>query len=164
MNRSLLILLGALAVGAAVFAGAFFAGQRTGMLCDTRATDELGWLQDEFHLSAAEMTRIRELHQGYEPKCMEMCARVAEKKRELETALGNGTNVSADAQKMLGELGALRAQCQAQMLQHFITVSQAMPPAEGRRYLDEMKRLTLGFHEDIEQSMSKSAGDTHGHQ
>ena len=40
------------------------------------------------------------------------------------------------------------------MLQHFIAVSQAMPPEEGRRYLAEMKKLTLGSHEEIEQSMS----------
>jgi hypothetical protein len=49
------------------------------------------------------------------------------------------------------------------MLQHFINVSQAMPPEQGRRYLAEMQKLTLGFHEEIEQSMSKSAGDMHGH-
>jgi len=60
-------------------------------------------------------------------------------------------------QQKLTELGELRAQCQAQMLQHFIAVSRAMPPEEGRRYLAEMERLTLGFHEEIEQTMDMSA-------
>ncbi|HEX5400494.1 MAG TPA: hypothetical protein VFY06_15715, partial [Verrucomicrobiae bacterium] len=70
---------------------------------------------------------------------------------------------TAAAKTKLIELGELRAQCQAQMLQHFITVSQAMPPEQGRRYLAEMKRLTLGFHEEIEQPMSPDAGHEQQH-
>jgi len=50
------------------------------------------------------------------------------------------------------------------MLEHFMEVSRAMPPEQGRRYLAEMKRLTLGFHDEIEQSMSESAGHEHHHQ
>ena len=96
------------------------------------------------------------------PQCTKMCALIAAKEAEVQTALGTGTNVTAAAQQKLTELGELRAQCQAQMIQHFIAVSQAMPPEEGRRYLAEMKKLTLGSHEEIEQSMSSHAGHEHG--
>jgi hypothetical protein len=118
-------------------------------------------LRDEFHLSDADLARVRQLHEGYKPKCAEMCARIAAKKAEVQAALARGTNVTAEAQKKLTELGELRAQCQAQMLAHFMEVSQAMPPAEGRRYLAQMKSLTLGFHEEIEQSMSEPTGHEH---
>jgi hypothetical protein len=118
-------------------------------------------LQQEFHLSDAEMARIQKLHEGYLPKCAEMCAKIAAKKSELETALGGVTNVNPVAQQKLAELAALRAQCQAQMLQHFNEVSQTMPPEQGRRYLAEMRRLTLGLHEQTESSMSESAGHEH---
>jgi hypothetical protein len=47
------------------------------------------------------------------------------------------------------------------MLQHFTEVSQTMPPEQGRRYLAEMQRLTLGLHEQTETSMSGSAGHEH---
>ena len=104
------------------------------------------------------MARVRQLHEGYMPQCAKMCALIAAKNTEAQTALGGGTNVTAQAQRKLTELGELRAQCQAQMLRHFIEVSQAMPPEQGRRYLAEMKKLTLGFHEEIEQSMSDHAG------
>jgi hypothetical protein len=120
-------------------------------------------LRDEFHLSDAEMSRIQKLHEGYLPKCAEMCAKIAAKKSELETVLGGATNVNPVAQQKLAELAAFRAQCQSQMLQHFIEVSQTMPPEQGRRYLAEMQRLTLGFHEQTEQSMSESAGHEHHH-
>jgi hypothetical protein len=160
MNRSLFILLGALALGAAVFAGSYFVSQRACVM--TRSADDLSWLRDEFHLSDGEMTRIRQLHEGYMPQCAKMCALIAAKNTEVQSALGSGTSVTAEAQKKLTELGELRAQCQAQMLQHFITVSQAMPPEQGQRYLAEMKKLTLGFHEEIEQSMSDHTGHEHG--
>jgi small-conductance mechanosensitive channel len=161
MNRSLVILLGALALCAALFGGSYFAGQRACLM--TRPTDDLSWLRDEFHLSDAEMARIQKLHEGYLPKCAEMCAKIAAKKSELETALGGTTNINPVAQQKLAEIAALRAQCQAQMLQHFNEVSQTMPPEQGRRYLAEMQRLTLGFHEQTEQSMSESAGHEHHH-
>ena len=160
MNRSLVILLGALALGAAVFAGSYLVSQRACVM--TRSADDLCWLRDEFHLSDAEMARVRQLHEGYMPQCAKMCALIAAKQAEVQTALGSGTNVTAGAQKKLTELGELRAQCQAQMIQHFVTVSQAMPPEQGRRYLVEMKRLTLGSHEGIEQSMSDHTGHVHG--
>ena len=162
MNRSLIIVLGALALGAAIFAGSYSASERACALATS--ADDLSWLRTEFHLSDADMVRVRQLHEGYQPKCAEMCARIAAKKAEIQAALGDGTNVTAEAQKKLTELGELRAQCQAQMLAHFMAVSQVMPPEQGRRYLAEMKRLTLGFHEEIEQSMSESAGHEHHHQ
>ena len=159
MNRSLVILLGALALGAAVFTGSYLVSQRACLV--TRSADDLSWLRDEFHLGDAEMARVRQLHEGYMPQCAKMCALLAAKKGEVQAALAGGTNITAEAQKKLTELGELRAQCQAQMLQHFIIVSQAMPPEQGRRYLAEMKQLTLGSHEEIEQSMSDHAGHEH---
>ena len=162
MNRSLVILIGALTLGAAIFAGSFYASQRATVMCCAKPADDLNWLQMEFHLSDAELAHIRELHEGYLPKCAELCAKIAAKKNEFQTIVGNGTNLTAEAQTKLNEIAALRAQCQAQMLEHFTAVSHAMPPEQGRRYLAEMKRLTLGTNELMEQSMSDHAGHEHG--
>lgn len=159
MNRSLVILLGALALGATIFAASYSASKRVCVLATS--ADDLSWLRTEFHLSDADMARVRQLHEGYKPKCAEMCMRIATKKSEVQAALGDGTNVTANARQKLIELGVLRVQCQAQMLQHFIAVSQAMPPEQGRRYLTEMQRLTFGFHEEIEKSMTPAVGHEH---
>ena len=161
MRRSFVILFGALALGAAVFAGSFFVSRQICVQQMANPADDLNWLSSEFQLSADTMARVRQLHEGYLPKCAEMCARIAAKKSELESVLAGSTNISSEAKQKLIELGELRAQCQAQMLQHFVEVSQAMPPEQGRRYLAEMQRLTLGFHEQIEQSMSEHAGHEH---
>ena len=161
MNRSLLILLGALALGAALFGGAYAMSRRVCERCMASSVSDLDWLQKEFHLNAGEMARIQKLHEGYLPKCAEMCAKIAVKKADLETALNGSTNVNPVARQTLTELAALRAQCQAQMLQHFTEVSQTMPPEQGRRYLAEMQRLTLGLHEQTESSMSGSMDHEH---
>ena len=125
--------------------------------------DDLSWLREEFRLSDEQMARVRALHQGYLPKCADMCARIAAKKQELGIALAGATNFSPEAEQDLLALGELRARCQAQMLEHFVEVSRAMPPDQGRRYLAEMQQLTLGFHEQIEQSMSDQAAHEHHH-
>lgn len=163
MKRSPLIALLALFAGVVLFVAAYLLAQRLCAKHIASSADDLDWLRLEFRLSTAEMTRIRELHDGYLPKCGEMCQQIAVKKRELESALTGATNVTAEAGQKLSELAALRAQCQTQMLRHFVEVSQAMPPEPGRRYLAEMQRLTLGFHEQIEQSMSNAADHAHGH-
>jgi hypothetical protein len=163
MRRPLLILAAMLLAGAAVF----FGGQRlVAHWCTkhmARPTDDLVWLRLEFQLKDAELARVRQLHDGYLPKCREFCERIDARKRELQALLVSPTNAPATVEQKLIEVGTVRAQCQAAMLQHFREVSQVMPPEQGRRYLAEMQRLTLGFHEQIERTMSPAATDPHGH-
>jgi hypothetical protein len=163
MRRSLLILFALVVASAAL---CFAAYRLAGHLSAARlahSTDDLDWLRMEFRLDDPEMTRIRDLHNGYLPKCQEFCDRIAAKKRAVAEALGTGTNLTASVEQKLTEIAALRAQCQAAMLRHFVEVSQVMPPEQGKRYFAEMHRLTLGSHEQIEHRMSGDAPPAHGH-
>lgn len=146
------LVVGALVILAA-FAACYFGAKR---FSATTAADggELAWLQAEFRLSDGEFQRIHQLHEGYMPQCEEMCARITAKNGELNSALGSATNVSAEVRQKLAEVAALWAECQGKMLAHFYEVSHAMPPAQGARYLAEMKRLTLGLHARQEESMT----------
>jgi hypothetical protein len=162
VKRSLLILIIAVLAGSALFASSYFMSRRVCESCVSTSADSLDWLRQEFHLSDAEMARMHELHDGYLPRCGEMCAKIAAKKGELDQALAGATNITDLAKQKLTELAILRSQCQAQMLEHFIEVSQAMPPEQGRKYLAEMERLTVGAHEQTEQTMSEHAGHVHG--
>lgn len=163
MRRSLFILLAVLLASAAIGGASYLLGCR---ICARQLAgngDALAWLRREFHLSDAEMQRIRQLHNGYLPKCHENCALIAAKKKELQAALDQAQGMTPEAQQKLAEVAALRVQCQASMLGHFYEVSRAMPPEQGRRYLAEMQRLTLGFHEQIENTMSGDTASPHGH-
>jgi hypothetical protein len=164
MKRSLTIVIIGLLAAAALFAGSYLMGRRVCQACVQPSADSLDWLRQEFQLSDADMAHVRELHNGYMPKCADMCAKIAAKKQELDAALAGATNVSPAAKQKLTELAVLRSQCQAQMLEHFVEVSRAMPPEQGRRYLAEMERLTIGSHEQTEQTMSDHAGHVHGEQ
>jgi Spy/CpxP family protein refolding chaperone len=163
MRRSLFILLAVVLASATIFLAAFRLGGHLGRVHLAKSIDDLDWLRLEFRLSDAELARIRQLHEGYLPKCQSYCAQIAAKKRELQELVASSTNASAAIEQKLAEIATLRAQCQVEMLRHFTEVSRAMPPEQGRRYLAEMQRLTLGFHEQIEQSMSHPSTAGHGH-
>jgi hypothetical protein len=105
---------------------------------------ELLWLKQEFNLSDADFQRISELHASYLPRCQEMCGRIAAKNDELRAILAQTNRLTPEMEKKLAEIAQLRAQCQKNMLEHFYAVSRAMPPAEGRRYLDWIQARTLG--------------------
>ena len=160
MRRSLIIVLSVLLAAAALLGTSYSIMKQVCARQMAVGGDPLEWLRREFRLSDAEMGRIRQLHEGYLPQCGEMCARIAAKKREALEAMEAVGAMTEDIEKKLVEVAVLRAQCQTRMLRHFQEVSQSMPPEQGRRYLEEMWRVTLGSHEDIEQSMSPTA---HGH-
>jgi hypothetical protein len=158
MKRPFLLLIAVLALAAGAFAIFYFAGSRLCVWHGAAQTNELAWLQTEFHLDDAEMRRISALHDAYKPLCEEMCVRLAKKTRELEQALKGATNVSSEIEGKLNEVAALRAECQANMLRHFQEVSRAMPVEQGRRYLAEMQRMTFGLSGPSQRLMEKSAG------
>ncbi len=163
MRRSLLIFLALLFSGGAVFVAGHCIAQRLCVARASRATDDLAWLRLEFGLNDAEMASIRKVHEGYLPKCQSYCSRIATKRRELGELVAGQTNVTAAVDRKLEEIATLRAQCQAEMLRYFAEVSRTMPPEQGQRYLAEMQRLTLGFHEQIEKSMDHESPASHGH-
>lgn len=144
MGRSLIIVLGALALGAALFAGSFAVGRRVCQVCVAEPPGGLQWLRNEYHLNNDEMARIQRLHREYLSQCDAMCRMMSARQQEVAAALNTATNVNSVTEQKLGELAACRAHCQSQMLQYFVKVSRVMPPAEGRRYLADMERAILG--------------------
>ena len=163
MSRPIVIIVSIGLASVALFAGAFLFASKMCSHQLTRPTDDLTWLQAEFQLGKEEMSRVRELHNGYVSVCQRYCELIAAEKSVLKELVQAGQGGSEEASACLGEIGHLRAQCQAAMLKHFEEVSRVMPPDQGPRYLEEMRRLTLGSHEQIEDSMSGGEGDAHAH-
>ena len=161
MNRSLIIVLGVLVLGATLFGSSYAVSQRLCQICVAPPAGGLAWVRKEFHLNDVEMARIQKLHENYLSHCAVMCQTVAAKRQELAAALNGSTDVSPVAEQKLAELAACRVQCQSQMLQYFLEVSRVMPPAEGRRYLAEMQNFTLDLHEGNAQPASEPVGHEH---
>lgn len=162
MRRPLLLLLAVLAVALSAFTACYFAAARLRVPAASQPADELDWLRTEFRLSAPELARVRALHDGYQPECAAMCQRIGEKNRELDVLLAASTSVTPAVEQKLAEVAALRAECQAQMLRHFHVVSATLPPEQGRRYLAEMRRLTLGLGDHAAMPMPAPTPKRHG--
>ena len=103
----------------------------------------LAWIQEEYHLTDEQFARVRELHEAYQPKCMEMCRKIDEKNGELQKLLAATNTVTPEIKQTLNEAAQLRVECQQTMLAHFYDVAQVMPPEQGRRYLAWVRQETL---------------------
>jgi hypothetical protein len=144
MKRSLTILCLGIATAVLAYSTVYLSATAPSRAAMCAAKPELMWLKQEFNLSDSEFQRISDLHAGYLPKCKEMCGRIGAKNVELRAILAQTNSVTPDIVEKLAEIAQLRAQCQKNMLEHFYAVSRAMPPAEGRRYLDWIQAQTLG--------------------
>ena len=146
MNRASKILLCTGALGALAFALACW---RASHPHDARRLEraELAWLRNDFSISDAQFTEVCRLHEAYVPLCAELCRRIKAKNGEIRQLVIGGNSVGPELERALTESGQLRIECQKAMLAHFYSVSQSMPPAEGRRYLQRMFETTsLGSH------------------
>ena len=160
MRRSLTILILGIAVAIGGYCALYLGKTSAGRAIRFSDSPELAWLKLEFGLGDAELARIRQLHEGYLPRCAEMCAKIAQANKDLESLVTQANQVTPQISAKLAEIGRLRQECQTQMLAHFYAVSQSMPPEQGRRYLAEMQTLTsLSNMRDH----SVSAHREHGH-
>lgn len=163
MKRPWIILLGGLALAFAVYAGAYFACSAKMRGMASSPVPELAWLQTEFKLSDAEMSRIQKLHDAYVSGCAERCQRIDAKNAELRSLLAATNGVTPEIAKAIGESAELRADCQRAMIQHFYEISQTMPPEQGTRYFDWVVSRTFGSEHAAMMSAPAAPVTTHEH-
>jgi hypothetical protein len=162
MKRPWIILL----TGVALAAAAYFTVYHTTLSCcgvpPEASTSELAWLKHEFYLSDAEFRRISDLHNAYLSGCRERCAKIDAKNAELRAQIAQANAVTPEVERALAEAARLRGECQAAMLRHFVEVSRAMPPEQGRRYLEWICARTLAPQHDSMAPATATAHDHHG--
>jgi hypothetical protein len=135
MKKGALIVLLGLVVGTAAFTCFYYVGTASSREMMREPQPELAWLKKEFHLTDVEFARISKMHKAYLPQCAERCRRIAEQKQQLEHLLATTATLTPEIQNLLLERARTRAECETEMLKHFLAVSQTMPPDQGRRYL-----------------------------
>lgn len=143
MKRSAVILLLGLLLATSGFLSFYYLGTAScrGMLREPQP--ELAWLKKEFKLTDAEFARISELHAAYLPQCALRCQLIEEKNQKLKQLFSGSTNVTPEIQSLLAERAKMRADCEAEMMKHFMEVSRTMPPEQGRRYLEWVEQQTV---------------------
>jgi len=143
MRRGTLILLLGVAGAVVAYCAFYRMGTASPREWMQSPQPELAWLKQEFNLSDAEFDRISALHSAYKPQCREMCRRIGEQNTKLRHLLETAGNLTSEIETAIAEAARLRGECQRNMLQHFFTVSQTMPPDQGRRYLALVKEKTF---------------------
>ena len=153
MKKSLLILVAGFALAIVVGLVCYWIGSSPHSAMSDTPGAEIAWIKHEFHLSDAEFAHVTALHQAYQPVCRDNCRQVDELNARLKTLLASHSNVTPEIEAILTEAARLRTHCQIEMLRHFTEVSRAMPPEQGRRYLDWVQEETL---------MPSASGMSHG--
>lgn len=143
MKKPGVILLIGLLLGTAGFTGIYYLGTASCREMMREPRPELAWLRNEFKLTDAEFARISELHASYLPQCAARCQKIEEQNRKLEQLLRRGPAAAAEVNNVLIERGRMRAECEAEMMQHFLKVSKQMPAAQGKRYLEWVEAQTF---------------------
>jgi hypothetical protein len=161
MKKGALILLLGLFVSGAAFAGFYYLGTQSCRALMSEPQPELAWLKKEFHLSDAELDRITRLHEAYLPECAQRCMRIAEQNHQLEQLLARTPSVTPEVQNLLAERARTRADCESEMLKHFLEVSRTMPREEGRRYLEWVEQQTFLNGQGMEQRHHMTEGHHH---
>ena len=129
-----ILVLGILA-SIAAFAAVYYLGTVHSRDLMRETKPELVWLKEQFKLTDAEFARITQLHEAYLPQCRERCMRIKEQDEKLQQLLARSGDVTPEIKTLLVERANTRAECEAEMLKHFLEVSRTMPPQQGQRYL-----------------------------
>lgn len=143
MGRSRLILVAGLVLAVAAYAVLYFSRTSEHRTLHHSGAPELSWLQSQFHLSDDDFARVGRIHEAYLPECARMCARIEAKNQEIKSLVSGTNAVTPALEKALSDAAELRADCHKSMFRYFFKVSQAMPPAEGRRYMQWVQERTL---------------------
>ena len=156
MKKAGFILAAGLLLAGAAFAGFYYFGTAPSRAMLSEPQPALAWLKKEFKLSDAEFDRITKLHEAYLPQCAQRCARIAELNGKLEELLNQASSVTPAIQNVLAERAKMRADCEAEMLNHFLEISRMMPPEQGQRYLQWVEQQTCLSGQAMEQAHQAS--------
>lgn len=143
MRRACFIFLGGLVAAATAHTCIYLSGTAAHRSVGSSDQPALAWLRQEYQLTDAQYARVRDLHEAYQAKCMEMCRKIDAKNAQLHKLLAATNVVTPEINRALAESAQLRVECQGAMLQHFYEISQGMSPEQGKRYLTWVQTETL---------------------
>ena len=142
MKRALLIFLGGLALGAATYFLCFRLATQP-MRQVASVENELAWLAMEFRLTPEQTQRVKALHSAYEPRCREMCRKIADNNARLDKLIAGGREFTPTMERLLRESAGIQIECRRDMLAQIYAVAAVMPREQGERYIGLLKMQVL---------------------
>lgn len=150
MKKGLLILLGALALGASMFVCTRMMlshAHETTMPTDHASRlPELQWLKTWLALDDEQFARVKQLHLAYLPKCEGLCQRVHDANQSVLALSREQSQVDPALAEAIHAHAKLAGECRAALLQHVYETAALLKPDQAKRYLDLMIPSTLGVN------------------
>ena len=143
MKRGLVIGILALVLGAGMFFLCYRAGTRPMRQLVAQEGGEMGWLAREFRLTTEQTQRIGQLHSDYEPRCAEMCRKIADNNTRLDRLMITNHERTPEMDTLLRESADIQVECRREILAHIYAVAAVMSPEQATRYLALMKMQVL---------------------
>lgn len=94
----------------------------------------IAWLRQEFSLTEEQTRSVAALQQAYEPRCMEMCARIVTANQRIEKRMREATKMTPELRADLEEASRVQAECHAATLAQTLAISAHMAPDQAVRY------------------------------
>ena len=133
MKKAALILLALVAAAAAAYFTCYhFATHETRRMLS--APDGSAWLRAEFALTDEQARAIAALQSAYEPRCMEMCERIAKSRECVEKLMRRSTTMTPELDAAVREASQTQADCHAATLAQAFAIGAHMAPEQAVRY------------------------------
>lgn len=143
MKRGFLLLAFALLLGLGGYLVCYQLGTRPLRKLASEPGGEMVWLKREFRLNAEQADRIAGLQAEYEPRCMQMCRKIADNNAKLDHLISAGRVRTPEIEALLRASADIQAECRSEMLTHIYAVANVMSPDQAQRYLSLMKLQVL---------------------
>ena len=135
MKRPAFVFLAVLAAAVlAYFLCYHFATHGTRQMMAADKGDGIAWLRQEFALTEEQTRAVAALQAEYEPRCMEMCARIVAVNRRIEKRLRETSTMTPELKAELDEASRVQAECRAATLAQSFAISAHMAPEQAARY------------------------------
>jgi hypothetical protein len=151
MKQGLLILIGALLLGASVFVGT-----RKILSCSHETTimpvdhasrlPELEWLRTWLALDDGQFAEVKQLHLAYLPKCEDLCLRVHQMNQDVLALSRKQSRLDPALAAAIRAHAQLTGECRESLMQHVYETAACLKPDQAKRYLDLMIPSTLGVN------------------
>lgn len=155
MKKPFLIILLLLLAGAAAFCltHSFRTAEPKAALLNKMP--ELAWVRSELKLTDEQFAKVSELHAAYRPKCEEMCRRILEAHRKLDSLAAKDSVVTEEMRAAIREHANIHAECQEAMLKHLYQTADLLDSQQAAKYLETMLPYALDFSHSEPQSIHR---------
>ena len=135
MRRPALIFLAVLVSAVLAYVLCFrMATHETRQMMAADSGNGIAWLRKEFALNEEQARAVAALQAEYEPRCMEMCAKITAVNRRIEKLLPATSTMTPELKTELEEASRVQGECRAATLAQAMAISAHMAPEQAARY------------------------------